>query len=84
MRILGLIAGFAVVLSFTGLALFQRHANPNHKERNNVYLDQLMSRSFPREKKNDQDAADSSWKFLQMGLSHYPDFGTFDFLTKTK
>ena len=87
MRILGLIALYAVALFLMGWLLLQSTAFTNRQEQSSSFsfVDQTWSGSFPSDGEDDKFSADSTfhfpiWKLLPVGLVRYPDFGTFDFL----
>ncbi|SDA79218.1 hypothetical protein SAMN03080617_02336 [Algoriphagus alkaliphilus] len=87
MRILGLIAGYAVTFLLTGwLQLRSTVVSHRHEQGSSYSLVELSwSRSLPSNTKdvrpsNDTTGYFSSWHLLPVGLVRYPDFGTFDFL----
>lgn len=87
MRILGLIAGYAVALFFMGWLLLQSTAFTNRQEQSSSFsfVDQTWSVSFPSKSREDLPSNESTdysspWGLLPVGLVRYPDFGTFDFL----
>jgi hypothetical protein len=91
MRILGLIALYAVTLVLMSWLLFQSTASKNQLEQSSSFsfVDQTWSVSFPSKSREDLPSNDSidyfsPWGLLPVGLVRYPDFDVIEFFAKTK
>lgn len=87
MRILGLIAWYAVALVLMSWLLFQSTASKNQLEQSSTlsFVEQTWSGSFQSKSKEGRPSNDSidyfsPWGLLPVGLVRYPDFGALDFL----
>jgi hypothetical protein len=87
MRILGLIALYAVALFLMGWLLLQSTAFTNRQEQSSSFSfdGQTWPGSFQSKSKEGRPSNDSKdypppWGLLPVGLVRYLDFGTFDFL----
>jgi len=91
MRILGIIAVYAVEFLLTGwLLLRSTEVSHRHEQGSSYSLVELSwSKSSPSNTKevlpsNDTTGYFSSWHLLPVGLFRYPDFGPLDFLKRAK
>ena len=91
MRILGLIALYAVALVLMSWLLFQSTASKNQLEQSSTlsFVEQTWSGSFQSKSKDNRPSNDSidyfsPWGLLPVGLVRYPDFDVLEFLAKTK
>ena len=91
MRIVGLIAMYAVVLFLTGWLLLKSTLTTTRIEQSSSFsfVDQTWSVSFPSKSREDLPSNESTdysspWGLLPVGLVRYPDFDVLEFLAKTK
>jgi len=91
MRILGLIAVYAVAFLLTGWLLLRSTVVSHRHEQGSSYslVELSWSGSLPSNTKevrpsNDTTGYFSSWHLLPVGLVRYPDFDVLEFLAKTK